>query len=174
MSHAWSRVPLAVAAALVWTAGAANAQAPSGDDGTPPNWSPMVYAYVLMADGAERLDPFGQTGRREVLQLLGQGSPARGQFLRARLDRLGSDGWRQQGWYEIDGDVITLYYMDEDGGGRVEHGRYLHGRICFTDAEDGDALSFDYLPAEGSDVPPPPSPGAPEGGVCATARDRVS
>lgn len=108
---------------------------------------PVIFSFVLRFAGEETLDPFGTSGRREVLQLMMGESPQRGQFRRARLDRIGKDDWAVEGWYEIRGNVIQLYHRDPNGSatGRVEVGRYLEETICFQDPENGLALAFQYL-----------------------------
>lgn len=124
------------------------------------SWVPQVSSFVLRRAGTEILDPFGTSGRREVIQLMAQGSPLRGRFRRARMDRLDSEDWRIEGWYEIRGSTIRLYYMDEVGGasGRVDIGQYRRGLICLIDEVDGRTLSFEYLAPEGGNATPPPAP----------------
>lgn len=159
----------AVAAALLAVQPAA-AQAPDRGRPTTDAWHPVVLSYFLRRAGDEVLNPFAATGRREVIQLLIDGGPLHGRFRRVRLDRMGdANGGRTDGWYQIDGAVIRLYYGSPDGtGGRIETGRYLHDRICLTDPADGRILSYEYLPAAAPDAPAPPaSPGAPEEGSCA-------
>jgi hypothetical protein len=139
---------------------------------------PIVFSFVLRRAGDKTLDPFGSTGRREVLQLMAQGSPLRGRFRRARMDRVGTDGWAVEGWYEIQGDVIRLYQSDAKGNatGRVEIGRYLERHICFADPEDGRPLAFEYLaPATGAHTAatPPPAPARPGEDGCAAAAPPV-
>lgn len=170
----WQLALRALVVALVWVPGQLQAQAASGEparDGTAAAWRPVIFAYFLRQAGEERLDPFGVEGRREVLQLMMQGSPQRGLFRRARLDRLGAsdDAWREEGWYEIRGGVITLYHADAMGAtGRIESGRYLQGRICLRDGEDGRLLVYEFEAPAGGDAPrPPPAPGAATRDGCA-------
>lgn len=169
---AGARAAAAAAVFLVTAAGAAVAQttSTSGDRERAGEWSPVVYSWVLRRAGETELDPFGPSGRREVLQLTAPGRTLRGVFQRTRLDRFeNGEPSREEGWYEIRGGIILLYHADERGAtGRVETGRYLHGRICLQDPEDGGLLSYEYLEpkVEGEDVGPLRSPGAPETGEC--------
>lgn len=108
---------------------------------------PAIFSFILRQAGSELLSPFGVSGRREVLQLRAGHSPLRGEFRRARLDRLGQDDWTTEGWYEIRGATIQLYHSDAGGSatGRVEIGRYLENTICLSDPENGQLLAFSYL-----------------------------
>lgn len=172
----WQRAVGSVAAAIAVAAcaGSANAQTAANGNADDVEWSPAVYSWVLRKAGDEELDPFGASGRREVLQLLAPGRTLHGTFQRIRLDRLErGEPSREGGWYEIRGGLILLYHADGDGAtGRVETGRYLHGRICFVDPDDGRVLAYEFLaPAiEGVDVRPPRSPGAPDAGECDAPR----
>jgi hypothetical protein len=108
---------------------------------------PIVFSFVLRQAGQVVINPFATSGRREVLQLMAGGSPLRGQFRRARLDRLGEENWSIEGWYEIRGNVIQLYHRDATGNatGRVEIGRYLENTICLDDPESEYPLAFIFL-----------------------------
>lgn len=108
---------------------------------------PVTFAFVLRQAGEIAIDPAAATGRREVLQLMASRSSARGQFRRSRIDHLGTDDMSSEGWYEIRGNAIQLYYRDADGGatGRVDVGRYLESMICLSDHENGEVLAFEYL-----------------------------
>jgi hypothetical protein len=108
---------------------------------------PATFSFVLSKAGDDTLAPFGTTGRREVLQLQAGRTALRGQFRRARLDRLGQNDWTSSGWYEIRGGIIQLYHSDANGNatGRVEVGRYLENTICLNDLENGQPLAFSYL-----------------------------
>jgi hypothetical protein len=147
-------------------------EAPSGpgDTGKPDAGfgRPIVHAFVLTRAGGRTLDPFGTSGRREVIQLQALGTPFEGRFLRARLDRLGAPGgWQEEGWYQIRGDTIFLYRASPDGGiADVEGGRYLPGRICMVDRENGQLLEYDYLAPRGAGNPGPPASPAPRDARC--------
>lgn len=150
--------PLALLLLLAFSPAIATAQSQGSDDSprrdereteqtSTPATTSATFSFVLRYAGEMPLDPFGSSGRREVLQLMVGESPHRGQFRRARLDRLGHDDWAIEGWYEIRGDVIRLYHRDRNGSatGRVEVGRYLEETICFQDRVNGLVLSFQYV-----------------------------
>jgi len=154
------RVPHAALACLALTTApaAAAAQQPRGDDGAPPaGWRPTVFAYALTRAGGRTLDPFGATGRREVLQFLVMGRPEEGRVARVRMDG-GAGGdriLREEGWYEIRGDTITLTFPGPEGEPRTEHGRYRGTHLCFTDPETGEPLRYEVLVPAGGPRPPP-------------------
>lgn len=112
-----------------------------------PATRPAILSFVLRHAGTVILDPFGSSGRREVLQLMAGPEPERGSFRRARLDRIGDGNWIEEGWYEIRGNVIQLYHHDGNGSatGSVEVGRYLEEIICFQDPDTGLPLAFEFL-----------------------------
>lgn len=171
-SAAWILSALALGLALPAAPERAHAQERREEQRT--SGQPIVFSFVLRRAGDQTLDPFGSTGRREVLQLMAQGSPLRGRFRRARMDRVGTDGWAIEGWYEIQGDVIRLYQSDAKGDatGRVDVGRYLEHHICFADPENGSLLAFEYLaPATGAQAaaPPPAAADTRERGCAAAA-----
>lgn len=124
--------------------------------------APVVFSFVLRYAGPELLDPLGVSGRREVLQLIAGESAEAGRFRRARVDELENEEWSTEGWYEIRGNTIRLYYQGPDGGasGRVEVGRYHEKTICFHDRKEGVELTFYYLQPIGPIVsrPQPCSP----------------
>jgi hypothetical protein len=154
------RLALALALALCTLPVTATAQDNSGATANPGASSPpIVFSFVLRQEGDHILNPFGVSGRREVLQLQAGRNPHRGQFRRARLDHVGQDDWTSEGWYEIRGNIIQLYHSDASGSatGRVETGRYLENTICFNDPESGQLLAFSYLePATATDPNLPP------------------
>lgn len=145
----WWRPTLALTLALCSLPTLAAAQdgqrQPSRGQPAPPQ--PITFSFVLRQAGDDLLNPFGISGRREVLQLRARHSPLRGEFRRSRLDRLGQDDWTTAGWYEIRGNTIQLYHSDASGNatGRVEIGRYLEETICFNDPESGQLLAFSYI-----------------------------
>jgi hypothetical protein len=158
MSYAARRLsPIALTFATLLIPTITAAQSPNDIPATRTNTVPRqpVFSFVLRQAGAEVVNPFASSGRREVLQLMAVGSPFRGQFRRARLDRIGQDDWSTEGWYEIRGNVIQLYHSDAAGNatGRVEVGRYLESSICLNDPENGQLLAYVYLkPASSQDT----------------------
>lgn len=181
MRRMWPSVLAGVACGIVAVAAPVGAQENAGNgangangangesaEAVPAASAPTVFAFFLRGEGNRVLDPFGSEGRREVLQLMMLDSPERGQFARVRLDEADEEGaGRQTGWYEIRGAVITLYHMDDRGAtGRVEHGRYMNGRICIVDGTSGRTLAYEFMAPEGVDLTPPPSEGAPSDGDC--------
>lgn len=153
-----------------------------------PTPQPIIFSFVLRHAGNVALDPFGTSGRREVLQLRASATTTRGQFRRARLDRVGNDDWAAEGWYEIRGNTIQLYHRDASGNatGRVDVGRYLESTICLSDPENGEPLAFVYLePVTGNGNGEAPNGAAPEpdgaaevtpsyGNGCLTPGDPIS
>lgn len=168
-------VPAVLLCAAGWLGLSGSAAAQTGAQPAPPDgdngesadlvsgWRPTVFVYFLQQMGGEAVDPFGATGRREVLQLMMDQTPDEGRFLRVRMDgQADGSGDRVQeeaGYYQIVGGTIVLHHAPPDGAvGRVETGSYFTGVICLSDAETGTTLRYDFE-SSGS-LPPPTGPAA--------------